>query len=130
MLLINKSIKLITMKKLIFIYNSDSGFFSALTDFAHKAVSPETYQCSLCKLTYGAATMKKEWAAFIKSLSVPVEFMYKDKFGKAHPEFQTTFPVVLGQKEDGSLESVITTEELNAAKELNELMEKLGKFKS
>ena len=56
-------------KKIIFIYNADDSFSSKAIDFIHKIVNPETYQCSLCTLTYGNVSMKNDvspfdWTAF------------------------------------------------------------------
>ena len=70
------------MQQLIFVYNADSGWFNSLTDAVHKMVSPSTYQCSLCALTYGNVSMKKEWREFIESLPFDVLFLYKDEFIK------------------------------------------------
>jgi len=46
------------MSKLIFVYNADSGLLNAMKDWAHKIVSPETYPCSLCALTYNNLGMR------------------------------------------------------------------------
>lgn len=35
-----------------------------MLDAAHKLISPATYSCSLCALTYGAVSMKRSWAAW------------------------------------------------------------------
>lgn len=43
-----------TTTTLIFVYNAKSGLISAFGDMVHKIVSPATYPCSLCALTYGA----------------------------------------------------------------------------
>ncbi len=42
-----------TEKALIFVYNADSGLLNAINDGILKIVSPSTYQCSLCSLTFG-----------------------------------------------------------------------------
>jgi len=54
------------MSKLIFVYNADSGLLNAMKDWAHKIVSPETYPCSLCALTYDNLGMRRPWREFIK----------------------------------------------------------------
>ncbi|WP_273567857.1 hypothetical protein [Maribacter halichondriae] len=56
------------MQKLIFIYNADSGFRNAIIDGAHKILSPNTYECNLCELTFGAFTENKVWAKFRKGV--------------------------------------------------------------
>ena len=71
--------KEITSKELIFIYNAKSGLVNELVDFAHKIISPQTYECNLCAITYGAFTMEKRWANYIHELPVKSIFTYKDK---------------------------------------------------
>ena len=71
--------KEITNKELIFIYNAKSGFINELVDFAHKIISPETYDCNLCTITYGTFKMKISWANYIQELPVKSVFTYKDK---------------------------------------------------
>ena len=63
---------------LIFVYNAKSGRLNAAIDYFHKIVSPETYDCNLCILTYDNFGKKKEWKAFLKSLEVPIQFLYAD----------------------------------------------------
>ena len=71
--------KEITNKELIFIYNAKSGFINELVDFAHKIISPNTYDCNLYSITYGTFTMEKSWANYVHSLPVKSVFTYKDK---------------------------------------------------
>ena len=37
-------------------------------DFIHRLVSPETYPCRLCDLTYGRVLKKAGWRRFVASL--------------------------------------------------------------
>jgi len=64
-------------KKLIFIYNADSGLLNTVKDFWHKALRPSTYQCNLCQTTFGSFGVKKEWKSFISTLEVDTEFLHK-----------------------------------------------------
>ena len=67
--------------KLIFVFNADSGgLFNAFKDSLHKTSRKSTYECNLCKFTYGFFGMKKEWKDFVNGLDVPVEYMKKDHF--------------------------------------------------
>lgn len=65
-------------KSLVFVYNARSGLFNKLTDFAHKIISPNTYACNLCAITYSEFGMKKEWKEFLDSIDLPVAFLYED----------------------------------------------------
>lgn len=82
-------------QKIIFVYNADSGLFNKLTDWAHKALSPATYSCSLCSLTHHNFGEEKEWEHFVKNLPNPFEFVYKDKFlSSYHKKEDVTFPII------------------------------------
>jgi hypothetical protein len=95
--------------KYYFVYNAKSGLFNQLTDAAHKAISPNTYECNLCKLTYGLTSMKKQWKAFIKNYDI--EFTYKNKI-----KVKET-PAVY----DEQLMLVISSKEISACKDVQEL---------
>lgn len=110
-------------QKLQFVYNAETGFFNKLTDFAHKIISPKTYACSLCALTYGKFTMKQEWADYIKSLPMEVEFIYKNewKFAPVRQEY----PLVALQTGTDRVEVLLEASELNELKSLKQLRTKL-----
>jgi hypothetical protein len=108
-------------KRLIFVYNADGDVFSTVTDFAHKIISPKTYACSLCSLTYGNFGIKKDWAEYIKTVQPSPEFLHKDEFIKKYsPSGVIKYPVVVTLK-DSIPEIFISDEELNAAKSLDDL---------
>lgn len=115
---------------LVFVYNADAGLFSTVSDFAHKIISPETYACNLCKLTYGNFAMKKEWKGFIEGLNCEKVFLHKDEFLKKHPEHAAQkLPAVFGVRQDG-LREILSANELNGFKDLeglkSALRQKLG----
>ncbi|AHM58535.1 hypothetical protein D770_01305 [Flammeovirgaceae bacterium 311] len=110
-------------KKILFVYNADSSLEHQVFDFLHKAVSPGTYQCSLCAITYGTFTIKKDWKDFIASLSMPVEFLYRNQFRRYYKGYQVKYPAVLLQ-EDEKLKELIGTKELEQL-ELEGLMKLL-----
>jgi hypothetical protein len=69
-------------KKVIFVYNADSGIFNSIEDYVHKIVSPSTYGCNLCGLTYGNMGMKNNWKQYISGQKYPVEFSTRMIFSK------------------------------------------------
>ena len=96
--------------KLIFVYNADSGALNAVMDGAHKLLSPQTYACDLCSLTYGTFKEKEEWVRFRESVTVPLEFLHRDEFLRSYrskwlPKYD--FPIVLAER-SGTLEIVIS----------------------
>ncbi|MBV1920054.1 MAG: hypothetical protein KUG73_05190 [Pseudomonadales bacterium] len=69
-----------TAGHLVFVYNADSGMLNLVKDIAHKLLSPSTYPCSLCDLTYSAFGERKSWVRFRKSLPVSQEYLHIDEF--------------------------------------------------
>ena len=76
------------MAELLFAYNADSGLANGLLDMFHKIVSPKTYPCSLCGLTYGNTSMRPEWKQFLQSLPVKTRFLHRDEFLAEFPELR------------------------------------------
>lgn len=82
-------------RSLIFVYNAPDGIGAALLDAVHKAVSPDTYACSLCFVTYGAVSMKREWREWLKALPMKTRFLHRDGFRRAYPRLAMPLPAVL-----------------------------------
>ena len=78
------------MKTLLFVYNANSGIGQAVLDWGHKIVSPATYQCDLCSLSYGNFGMRTAWKAFINELSIEHKFIYKNELPAEAPEVQNS----------------------------------------
>lgn len=109
--------------KLVFVYNADSGLLNTLSDIGHKLISPQTYQCSLCALTYGLLSERKQWRQFRERSTIEMEFLHKDEFAEKYAQ-KFAYPVVLNEKKD--LRVLISQQELNQIKTLAELIEKVN----
>lgn len=110
--------------KLLFVYNADSGLRNLIIDSAHKILSPKTYDCNLCQITFGAFTENGIWKEFRKKSKLQMDFLHKDEFKKAYAskfEHQFTFPIVLAETEN-ELEVLIKTEEMNGLNTAEELI--------
>jgi hypothetical protein len=115
------------MKKLLFVYNADSGKWNAYMDMAHKIFSPSTYPCSLCDITYGIFKIRPEWDAFIQNSPIPLEFLHKDEFLVAYPNSTyRNFPFILAVDEAETLSMFISAERLNEYKTVAELKEAIS----
>ena len=108
-------------QQLIFVYNAHSDLISTVTDFAHKLLSPATYSCNLCTLTYGNFTVKQEWKFFTESLSIKAVFLYKDEF-KNQYKIQSPLPAVFISM-NGIVKVLISKQEIESCKSLEELKE-------
>ena len=105
---------------LLFVYNADSSMFSMVTDFAHKILSPKTYPCKLCAITYDNFGIKKEWEQFIKEMKADIKFLHRDEFLKKYDIANARFPCVFAEK-DSNIELFITDKEINACDSVKEL---------
>jgi hypothetical protein len=112
--------------KLIFIYNADSGIISMVSDYFHKIVKPDTYQCNLCSLTYGNLGMNAKWKDFIDNLEISVKFLHKDEFKSEYPWEKAEFPSAYIFK-GSELCLLISMEEMNHLKTLDELIDLVNK---
>jgi hypothetical protein len=108
--------------KLIFVYNANSGKLNAFMDTLHKKLSPSTYQCNLCQITYGTFTEMPEWKEFRESFPGEMRFLHIDEFEEEFPK-EESYPVVLEQSSDGSLKTVMSSKRVESIGELKELIQ-------
>ncbi|MBD2840845.1 hypothetical protein [Erythrobacter rubeus] len=108
--------------RLIIVYNADSGILNALKDMVHKIVSPSTYPCSLCALTYGPVAMRGQWRRFLGSIRMGVQFYHRDEFAKAYPTHSAQLPAILLAEHGNPARMLISADELNDMESLPELI--------
>lgn len=102
------------MEKLIFIYNAYSGTQHVVLDALHKLIKPNSYACSLCKVTYGVFSENSQWKKYRQASETEMEFLHIDEFQRKYAskfQYKYTFPIVLWQDE-GEMGIFIPTEEL------------------
>ncbi|WP_228547279.1 GTPase [Nonlabens antarcticus] len=97
------------IEKLIFVYNAKAGKINAALDSAHKILSPSTYECKLCDLTFDVFKENEEWGRFRESVTTTtsvqqLEFLHRDEFEKQYkskwlPKYD--YPVILTATENG-----------------------------
>ena len=110
-----------TLRKLIFVYNADSGLLSLLADAAHRVVRPSTYPCRLCAVTHAFTGMQTEWKDFIHSLEYPAEFLHRDELAEQYGIDDVSLPAVFAAMDDG-ISLWINAEDINACQSLKDLM--------
>lgn len=114
---------------LLFVWNADEGWWHGLMDSLQKVLSPNTYSCKLCQLTYGIAGPKAEWSAFLDALERPVAFYHRDQFMKSPVASEVPnleLPAVLLHTSD-SWNIHVCRREIMALKDLEGLMALLKK---
>jgi hypothetical protein len=105
---------------LVFVYNANSGLFNALTDAAHKILSPQTYQCNLCALTHNAFRMRGEWRRFLDGLGRPLEFLHADELRARYGVAGVPLPAIF-QREGEGLELLAGADAINACRTMDDL---------
>ena len=111
------------MDGLIFVYNARSGIFNVFIDYFHKMISPSTYECSLCSLTYNNYGQVKTWKKFIQSLNIPIYFKYLDNLSEIGLDKETKLPIVVNT----DLNVVASAEEINQCQTIDALIEVIRK---
>jgi len=98
-------------------------------DGAHKIVSPSTYDCNLCAITFGKFTEDELWKAFRENTAVTMEFLYKDKFLQKYDTSNLqplSFPAILLETAT-NLELSISSEILNEMTSSEALIKEITK---
>jgi len=108
------------IKKVIFVYNANSGLASVVKDFWKKILRPSSYDCNLCMQTFGIFGVKKDWKKFIQNLNIETEFLHKDEFEKKFDIKDAKYPSAYIQ-DDSNLDLFITQDEMDKVKSLEEM---------
>jgi hypothetical protein len=111
--------------RLLFVYNADAGLLNMLKDWTHKIVSPSTYNCQLCALTYGNTGMRKKWQTFISSLSFDTLCLHRDEFHKHYPSLNNIpLPCIFTEQNcDQSVQVLVDAETMNQQQTLDQLID-------
>ncbi len=109
------------MKELIFIYNAKSGLTQAAVDWAHKIISPKTYECSLCSLTYGNLGKYSKWSKFLESLNMNKSFIYDDQLSDLSFYNNESLPCIF-LREDDNYSLLLNNDELDRCENLDALI--------
>ena len=108
--------------RLVFVYNADEGLVAGLLDLVHKTLSPATYQCSLCGVTYGPLGMKARWRDWLKALPYDSAFFHRPDFRAAYPAFARQPLPLIARERAGVLTELLGAAELAALPDLDALI--------
>lgn len=109
------------MEKIIFVYNADGGILNGIKDLIHKNLSPKTYDCRLCAVTYDNFGMIRKWKDFIQTLNISAEFLHRDELKQQYGIENIPLPTALIQRKDNDLQVWISADEMNQCQSLNDL---------
>lgn len=111
--------------KIIFVYYAKSGIGNSILDIGHKVLSPNTYKCNLCDLTFGLFTENAEWKKYRESSDYKLEFLHKDEFEKMYNE-KRVYPIILGLNKENIFTELINSERLNTINTVKELINEIN----
>ena len=109
---------------LLFVYNADSGKLNALLDSAHKIVSPSTYNCQLCQLTYGLVNENAAWKEFREQIKEEVVFLHRDEFEQKYDQ-KMDYPF-LARVEEKQVNLLLSAEQLSEIDETQALIQRVN----
>jgi hypothetical protein len=90
------------VKRLVIVYNANAGIAAGVMDSVHKLVSPSTYPCQLCAVTYGLTSMRRDWRVFLDGLGMELVFHHRPDFRAAFPQ-AADWPLPLVAVEEGGV---------------------------
>lgn len=108
---------------IIFVYNANSGKINLGLDIAHKVLSPSTYDCKLCQMTFGFLKEKQIWKDFRENLKEDLLFLHRDEFEKRFVHKQN-YPVVLRQDKE-ELQVLVSKDEIEAMNSVEDLIARI-----
>jgi hypothetical protein len=113
-----------TSLSLLFVYNANAGIAAGIIDSIHKVVSPSTYSCDLCALSYGLARMNPQWRDWLRDLPIETTFFHKPDFSEAWPNNREQLPAVFLCR-DGDLQILLSAAEFKALDSVDSLIGRL-----
>lgn len=116
-------------RKLLFVYNGDSGLVNSVLHLMHKTFSPSTYECRLCALVYNGISLDKGWRAYMAQLDVDVSYCHRDTLRADHGLSFDAYPLVLEQSASGH-RVLMSARDFDAVKDLDDLQSRLSELLS
>lgn len=117
-------------RRLIIVYNAEAGLLAGVADSLHKIVSPSTYPCQLCAITYGLAAMRRDWRLFLDGLGLALVFHHRADFRAAFPAAADWPLPLVALASGGQLAPLVTAADFAAIADLPRLIavmrERLG----
>lgn len=101
-----------------FIYNAKSGAANSLFDLAHKIISPDTYECNLCKITHGAFSETIKYKELKQKYNIT---LWHIEYYEAQYEKENSYPLIIVQDEKKKEIGRVATEEINSLTDIDRL---------
>lgn len=104
--------------ELQFIYNAKGNWANSIFDLAHKIISPDTYECNLCKITHGAFTESTKFKGLKQKYHITLWHIddYELKYQK-----ELSYPTIIFRDTSDKEINRISTETINGINTVDEL---------
>ena len=115
---------MIKCRNIIFVYNAKGGRWNYIIDTAHKYISPNTYECNLCQITYDLK-MRKHWKEYVEKSPHKLQFLHSEElnqFGLTH--YKDQLPICI-ERINNNYKILISKEEMDNYKDEFELINSL-----
>ncbi len=109
-------------RRLVLVYNANAGLLAGVMDSVHKIVSPSTYECQLCAVTYGLTSMKRDWRAFLDELGMELLFHHRPDFRAAFPQAADWPLPLVAVEQGGQLTELVSAADFTAIPDLPSLI--------
>ena len=116
------------IEEIIFIYNAKSGLFNAFLDWSHKIISPKTYKCNLCSITYNNFGKEKKWKDFLKNINIQTHFYYIDHLKELDFVIETNELPCIFIKKNKEYKLIINSDQMDTFNNVEELINRLKDF--
>tara|TARA_B100001057_G_scaffold486401_1_gene567530 strand:- start:738 stop:1097 length:360 start_codon:yes stop_codon:yes gene_type:complete len=114
-------------KEIYFVYNAKGGKWNYIVDTLHKYVSPNTYECNLCQITYDLK-MKRAWKDFIEKKTHKFYFLHLEELIEHGLEkYKNQLPICL-EKNLEEFKIIIDKDTMNTFKNEFDLINTLNKI--
>jgi hypothetical protein len=116
--------------RLVIVYNANAGLLAGAMDSLHKLLSPATYPCALCAITYGLVSMRRAWRSYLDGLGMPILFHHRPDFRAAFPAAADWPLPLIAVEQDERLTVLVQASDFTAIADLATLIrvvrERLG----
>jgi hypothetical protein len=110
------------VKRLVIVYNANAGIAAGVMDSVHKIVSPSTYNCQLCAVTYGLTAMRRDWRTFLDGLGMETLFHHRPDFRTAFPQAADWPLPLIAVEEGGVLRELVSAVDFGAIADIPSLI--------
>ena len=107
--------------RLAFVYNANAGLMAAFMASVHKIISPSSYACDLCAITYGLTSMNPQWRDWLRAPGIPPPFHHPPDFKADWPRVEEPLPAIF-LEQDGTLDTLVSAAEFKDIKQVDQLI--------